>query len=615
MEKFIRTEFTKYGKRENNEDSIYPNPEEEYPQGIVENLFLVCDGMGGHQKGEIASDMICSQMSKYFLDNKIETSDAEIVKNAVTFVESKFDSYITDFEESAGMGSTMTMVHFHEKGATVAHVGDSRIYIFRNGKIVYKSKDHSLVQQLLDNGVLKNEEDARNHSEKNVILQAIRGASMKATKPDAKVITDLQENDIFLLCTDGVIESLTDADIVEIFTSMPNIEAITAKIVRVCNENSSDNFSGILVQLLPEYINSLKIEEAEKLAPVTIEKEPLDKPKTMTQIVASTTEEVNKTKEDIPDTKTQITETEKPVAENNPIIEETQQEITQNFAVDEPSAVPLESTTIEETEKPIIQASPASDYPETKTSSTVGDSPKSQIINKREVANPIYESSEEEQKPKFVKFLLFGLVGVVLAVLAYFIIHKKEETNVANIENISDAVSKKIKEEDNNQHQPKVQSENLISNDYDAQPKDRDNNSADITPVTSTPYATSISSQNEITNAITTLNNYFNKKDKTNSKKLLNELKDKISRDKYNSLLIEYKQKFETTTTQDSNSSQNPKHENTDLKKEFLIISNDIEAKMKEAPKKAKDLFDKIDGKYKNLPEYNDLKNKIKNNN
>lgn len=445
MEKFIITDFHKPGKRENNEDSIYPNHSEEYPQGIVENLFMVCDGMGGHQKGEIASDMICTQMSKYFIDNKIETSDAETVKKAVAFVESKFDSYITDFEESAGMGSTMTMVHFHEKGATLSHVGDSRIYIFRDGKIIYKTKDHSRVQQLLDSGVLENEDEARKHPEKNVILQAIRGASMKATKPDIEVITDLKENDIFLLCTDGVIESLSDTDIIEIFATMPNIEAITAKIVRVCNENSSDNFSGILLQLLPEYINSLKIDEVEKLSVISIEKSKADNPKTMTRIVATSTEETSKAKEDLPDTKTQITEPAKPI-ENEPMLEESQLEKTQNFSIDNPNIELQETTpkekTKEEAEKPIVQASPASDYQENKSSINIGNVPKSQVIpTRKEVANPVYESSTEENKPDFMKLLLFGIVVAVLAVMAYFFFNKKEKENEPNKDKISNVFS------------------------------------------------------------------------------------------------------------------------------------------------------------------------------
>lgn len=603
MEKFIITDFHKPGKRENNEDSIYPNHSEEYPQGIVENLFMVCDGMGGHQKGEIASDMICTQMSKYFIDNKIETSDAETVKKAVAFVESKFDSYITDFEESAGMGSTMTMVHFHEKGATVAHVGDSRIYVFRDGKIIYKTKDHSRVQQYLDSGVLETEDEARNHAEKNVILQAIRGASLKATKPDIEVITDLKENDVFLLCTDGVIESLTDSDIIEIFATMPNIEAITAKIVRICNENSSDNFSGILLQLLPGYINSLKIDKVEELSAISSEKAPIENQKTMTRLVATSTEEVSKANEEaIPNTKTQITEPTEP-DESASNLDKSEIENPQNFISDIPSkelqeTIPKEEENKQE-EKPLIQASPASDYQENKTSANIGNTPKSQVIPKKnEVANPIYESSKEENKPNFMKFLLFGIVGVVLAVVAYYIINKKVETTENNPtpEKITQVISE-IKEKEDR----KIPLQSSHTNNQPAPPATSSSNNSSSQPTTSDNSTTN--TQLQIENKIKALENFIQNKNKRDAERLLKELKYLgISQDEYNSLKNKFNQKFNNKTQNGGNSDA---HVETNKKEDINNIIKQINSINTDDPDRARQVLNNYK-KYKDLQVYKD---------
>lgn len=258
---FNTRSFTEKGKRDQNEDAIFPDPNENYTVGILDNLFLVCDGVGGSQKGEIASDTICTQMSKFFIDNAIGISDEDTIKRGLKFVESKFDAIIVESVESAGMGSTLTLLHLHENGATIGHVGDSRVYLFRDGKIVFRTKDHSRVQQYLDSGLLKNEEEARNHPEGNVILRAVRGASVGPTKVDVSLIKDLKEGDIFLLCSDGVIESFSDPELEGVFNTKPSLDAITATIIQKCRTQSSDNFSAFFIELNKEYVENIRLQE------------------------------------------------------------------------------------------------------------------------------------------------------------------------------------------------------------------------------------------------------------------------------------------------------------------------------------------------------------------
>lgn len=255
---FRSTFFYEAGRRKNNEDSIFPNPEIENMEGDTDNsLFLVCDGMGGHAKGEIASDIICTQLPLYFKENEVETSDKETLNRAVAFVEEKFDAYITKIPDAAKMGSTMTLVHLHKNGVSLAHIGDSRIYQIRNHKIIFETEDHSQVYALYKAGVIKNKADMRSHPDNNIILKAVMGASIKPVEPTVALLKDVQVDDIFFMCTDGVMEAFDDSELEQVFAESASIDTLAAKIVTKCRELSDDNFSGYLIKLSQDYIDSL----------------------------------------------------------------------------------------------------------------------------------------------------------------------------------------------------------------------------------------------------------------------------------------------------------------------------------------------------------------------
>ncbi len=243
------TSFSGIGKRQKNEDSLFPDPyrisEISFP-----GLYMVCDGMGGHVKGEVASELICRYFPEYFVKNNIAHIDSENIREALAFVEEKFDDYLADHQSAMGMGSTFCLLNVYRDGATVAHVGDSRVYQFRGGDIIFKTKDHSKVQMLRDAGVLKTDEEARNHHERSVLMQAVLGASVQSAKPSTKIITDLEVGDVFLLCTDGVTEAFDDGQLQALFQERKTIEKISENIVNVCQERSSDNFSFYLVEIL-----------------------------------------------------------------------------------------------------------------------------------------------------------------------------------------------------------------------------------------------------------------------------------------------------------------------------------------------------------------------------
>ena len=226
------------GSRRNNEDSIYPLPE---TINSNQKLFLVCDGVGGAEKGEIASSLACESFQAYF-DTFLEGVPSEsFINKAVQYTEARFDDYLIAHPEATGMATTLTMVYFGSNGATLAHIGDSRIYLFRQGEIIHQTEDHSLVNSLVKLGQIT-EQEAKHHPQKNVILRAIQGSN-HPTEADVMLLDDIRAGDILFMCTDGVMEQLTNRKLSAIFSQFTASENIKDAIVDACNGKTRDNFS------------------------------------------------------------------------------------------------------------------------------------------------------------------------------------------------------------------------------------------------------------------------------------------------------------------------------------------------------------------------------------
>ena len=228
------------GKRANNEDSIYP-----LQPHTTDRLFIVCDGVGGATKGNIASRLVCDTFANVFQD--IKMSDVHFIETCLLEVEEVVEKYTIANPESMGMATTLTLVHFHENGVTVAHVGDSRIYQIRNGQILYRSEDHSFVQDLVRTGIITQEEAAV-HPKRNVITRAVQG-KQRPTKADVYILQDIQADDCFFLCSDGILESVTDAVLCHTLASADSNEQKIKEIKELCEAKSRDNFSCYLIQV------------------------------------------------------------------------------------------------------------------------------------------------------------------------------------------------------------------------------------------------------------------------------------------------------------------------------------------------------------------------------
>lgn len=198
------------GQRANQEDSQYPSGES---LNEAQRFFILCDGMGGHESGEVASSTVCECMGGYMKEHLSagEQFSNNMFENALAAAYDGLDS--KDKPDTVKkMGTTMTFLMFHDSGVTAAHIGDSRIYQFRPGVVepIFKSRDHSLVNDLIMLGELT-EEEARTSLNKNVITRAMQPGQENRAKADMTLLTDVKADDWFYMCSDGMLEEMDDA--------------------------------------------------------------------------------------------------------------------------------------------------------------------------------------------------------------------------------------------------------------------------------------------------------------------------------------------------------------------------------------------------------------------
>lgn len=302
--------LNKIGRRTNNEDSVYPilaegTFSEEWKSHIpsIENLYLVCDGVGGANKGEIASQLACKHLAQYIAvyPPKIdEVLSDEYLQNALSFIERNFDEYIAQNPESRGMGTTFTLLFFNKAGANIAWAGDSRVYHLRKEQKLFQTEDHSLVNHLLRLGQIKPEE-VRGHKQRNVILRAIQGTE-NPTKLQTHFIpwAEIHQNDFFFLASDGIGEGVSEEELLQLTGYCPSIDSILESIQNNCAEKSKDNYSCYLLEMGEKIaeINTILMAEKkedtvslETIPPVVEEEEPetiiMQSPKIQAQTIAA----------------------------------------------------------------------------------------------------------------------------------------------------------------------------------------------------------------------------------------------------------------------------------------------------------------------------------------
>jgi protein phosphatase len=235
--------------RAQNEDSIACVPDA--------GLVVVADGMGGHQAGEVASKLAAETITRHIINTLTSTDshngfEAKMITDAIQLANRAINDLARQQPECAGMGSTVVVAVFHGDKLWVGHVGDSRLYRFRDGLLEQITLDHSVVQELISRGLVTPEE-ARHAANKNLVTRAL-GVDSTVTSDISELA--LNDDDIYLLCSDGLNDVLADGDIEMTLTeNKRNIEAAAHQMIDTANERGGpDNISVILVRAKRDFV-------------------------------------------------------------------------------------------------------------------------------------------------------------------------------------------------------------------------------------------------------------------------------------------------------------------------------------------------------------------------
>lgn len=231
--------------REINQDSFSYTDLDELP------LFLVADGMGGHNAGEVASSIAVDTIKKMFY-NSIDSflaRDIDVPQFIIDALSTANKEIMNMAKENAGyngMGTTVTMAFLFENVLYVGHIGDSRAYLLRGCELVQLTQDHSLVAELVRNGSISQEE-AINHPQKNIITRAL--GTNEEIKIDI-ISKEIEKDDIVILCTDGLTNMVSDERIKNILISNKDIQDSCNILIKTANDlGGFDNTTVMLIKI------------------------------------------------------------------------------------------------------------------------------------------------------------------------------------------------------------------------------------------------------------------------------------------------------------------------------------------------------------------------------
>ena len=232
------------GNKKTQEDYLWP------PIGTAtlnDQVFIVCDGVGGSQNGEVASRIIAEYVGNALKTAPNEQLTAEHITQLLYQAKDELIGYAVDNGLNQDMATTFSLVVLQTGRVFIAWCGDSRVYHIREGNILYQTEDHSLVHTLVKAGEIT-EAEAQHHPHKNIILHAIK-ANESIIEVAAHEITDVQDGDYFLLCTDGLLEQISSGDLQNMLQSgKGEYNDIIARFQEKCAGHTRDNYSMYLLQ-------------------------------------------------------------------------------------------------------------------------------------------------------------------------------------------------------------------------------------------------------------------------------------------------------------------------------------------------------------------------------
>jgi protein phosphatase len=227
---------------------IRPNNEDIYKLNADANYCLVADGMGGAAAGETASQIFAQTAEDVFTDSvpQSEQDVLECVQSTFRYANDQILAHVAEHPEHKGMGCTAELLAITGTGFVVGHMGDSRTYRFRNGILKQLTKDHSLVQDQIDQGLIT-EEQARTHSMRNVILRAV------GVRPSPVLDTlrgPVYKGDLFLLCSDGLTDLVEDSSISEVLCMDAGLVFKTEQLIDLAKTaGGKDNITVVLAEV------------------------------------------------------------------------------------------------------------------------------------------------------------------------------------------------------------------------------------------------------------------------------------------------------------------------------------------------------------------------------
>lgn len=229
-------------KRAMNQDYMYCS---ENSVGSFRNLFIVADGMGGHKAGDYASKLCVERMVQAIEQSEHKTP-VSMFEEAVDAANEAVYTEAQEHEAYEGMGTTLVACTMQEDTLYVANIGDSRLYLLRDDEIMQITDDHSLVEEMVKQGNIT-ESEARVHPQKNIITRAV-GIDESVQADFFEV--DVRQNDIIVLCSDGLSNMVEDEDIEYIVKHSKSLQDAGDSLVARANENGgSDNITVVLAKV------------------------------------------------------------------------------------------------------------------------------------------------------------------------------------------------------------------------------------------------------------------------------------------------------------------------------------------------------------------------------
>jgi protein phosphatase len=241
--------------RDHNEDCIESRPDI--------GLYVLADGMGGYNAGEVASGMATSLIADGLQEawsprdaarlgrDQAKAKSEQVIREHILRSNSAIFTTSQNNPECAGMGTTLVMGLFYDNFVTVAHIGDSRMYRLRGDRMEQITRDHSLLQEQLDSGLITPEE-AKMSQNKNLVTRAL---GIDPTVEPEIHVHEAQPDDVYLLCSDGLSDMVEDEEIrLTLITLKSNPSLTVQQLVQAANDNGGrDNISAMLIRVAEPY--------------------------------------------------------------------------------------------------------------------------------------------------------------------------------------------------------------------------------------------------------------------------------------------------------------------------------------------------------------------------